>query len=145
MAMPDTFDTVILSACRTPIGSFGGAFKDLSASDLGAIAIREAIGRAGVAAADLGDVVMGCVLQGGADCVALKRLARRAGLLRGREPASSRTRAERRQLRARDRAGGNSSKTGRAGSRRKGRISAPGDDSRQARLAEARVQKGWIG
>ena len=35
--------SVILSACRTPIGSFGGVFKDLSAADLGAIVIREAI------------------------------------------------------------------------------------------------------
>ena len=35
--------TVILSACRTPIGSFGGALKDVSAADLGAIVIREAI------------------------------------------------------------------------------------------------------
>ena len=36
-------DAVILSACRTPIGSFGGVFKDLSAADLGAVVIREAI------------------------------------------------------------------------------------------------------
>jgi acetyl-CoA acetyltransferase len=35
--MPDYDAAVILSACRTPIGSFGGAFKDLSASDLGAV------------------------------------------------------------------------------------------------------------
>src|SRR5947207_8462500 len=80
MAMPDTFDTVILSACRTPIGSFGGAFKDLSASDLGAIVIREAIGRAGVAAADLGDVVMGCVLQGGAGMNVARQAALKAGV-----------------------------------------------------------------
>jgi acetyl-CoA C-acetyltransferase len=47
---------VILSACRTPIGSFGGTLKDLSAADLGAIVIREAITRAGVDAAAIGDV-----------------------------------------------------------------------------------------
>ena len=40
-------NALILSACRTPIGSFGGALKDLSAADLGAIVIREAIARAG--------------------------------------------------------------------------------------------------
>jgi len=57
---------VILSACRTPIGSFGGALKDLSAADLGAVVIREAIRRADIKAADLGDVIMGCVLQAGA-------------------------------------------------------------------------------
>jgi acetyl-CoA C-acetyltransferase len=61
----DGFDTVILSACRTPIGAFGGAFKDLSAVDLAAIVVREAIARAGVAPADVGDVVLGCVLQAG--------------------------------------------------------------------------------
>ena len=55
-------NAVILSACRTPIGSFGGVFKDLSAVDLGAVAIREAIARAGVDAKDLGDVsgLRGC-------------------------------------------------------------------------------------
>ena len=59
-------DAVILSACRTPIGSFGGTLKDLSSVDLGAIVIREAIRRAGVKAGDVGDVIMGCVLQAGA-------------------------------------------------------------------------------
>jgi acetyl-CoA C-acetyltransferase len=52
-------EAVILSACRTPIGSFGGVFKDLSAADLGAIVIREAIARAGIDAKDVGDVIMG--------------------------------------------------------------------------------------
>ncbi len=64
--MDQDFDAVILSACRTPIGAFGGAFKDLSAVDLAAVVIREAIARAGVQPADVGDVVMGCVLQAGA-------------------------------------------------------------------------------
>src|SRR6266446_3766158 len=63
--MDKDFAAVILGACRTPIGAFGGAFKDLSAVDLGTVAIREAVARAGVAPADVGDVVMGCVLQAG--------------------------------------------------------------------------------
>jgi acetyl-CoA C-acetyltransferase len=46
--MDKDFEAVILSACRTPIGAFGGVFKDLSAVDLGTVAIREAIARAGV-------------------------------------------------------------------------------------------------
>jgi len=71
---------VILSACRTPIGSFGGAFKDLSVVDLGAIVIREAIARAGVASADVGDVVMGCVLQAGAGMNPARHAALKAGL-----------------------------------------------------------------
>ncbi|MBI2834636.1 MAG: acetyl-CoA C-acetyltransferase [Acidobacteria bacterium] len=73
-------NTVILSACRTPIGSFGGAFKDLSAVDLGAVAIREAIARAGVKAGEVGDVIMGCVLQAGAGMNVARQAALKAGL-----------------------------------------------------------------
>jgi acetyl-CoA C-acetyltransferase len=71
---------VILSACRTPIGSFGGVFKDLSAADLGAVAIREAIRRARINPADLGDVVMGCVLQAGAGMNVARQAAIKAGV-----------------------------------------------------------------
>src|SRR5436189_993002 len=77
--MDKDFEVVILSACRTPIGAFGGAFKDLSAADLGAIVIREAITRAGVKPEDVGDAVMGCVLQAGAGM----NVARQAGLKAG--------------------------------------------------------------
>ena len=73
-------NAVILSACRTPIGSFGGAFKDLSAADLGAIVIREAIARAGVDAASLGDVIMGCVLQAGGGMNVARQAAIKAGV-----------------------------------------------------------------
>ena len=73
-------NAVILSACRTPIGSFGGTLKDLSAADLGAIVIREAIARAGVNPADLGDVIMGCVLQGGAGMNVARQAALKAGV-----------------------------------------------------------------
>jgi acetyl-CoA C-acetyltransferase len=78
--MPDYEPAVILSACRTPIGSFGGVFKDLSASDLGAVVIREAIRRAGVDAGDLGDVIMGCVLQAGAGMNVARQAAIKAGV-----------------------------------------------------------------
>ncbi|MEO5896907.1 MAG: acetyl-CoA C-acetyltransferase [Vicinamibacterales bacterium] len=71
---------VILSACRTPIGSFGGALKDLSAADLGAMVIREAIARAGVNAAEIGDVIMGCVLQAGAGMNVARQASLKAGL-----------------------------------------------------------------
>ena len=71
---------VILSACRTPIGSFGGALKDLSAADLGAIVIREAIARAGINGADIGDVIMGCVLQAGAGMNVARQAAIKAGI-----------------------------------------------------------------
>jgi acetyl-CoA C-acetyltransferase len=71
---------VILSACRTPIGSFGGMFKDFSAADLGAIVIREAIARARINPADIGDVIMGCVLQAGAGMNVARQAAIKAGV-----------------------------------------------------------------
>ncbi|OLD18889.1 MAG: acetyl-CoA acetyltransferase [Acidobacteria bacterium 13_1_40CM_3_65_5] len=74
------FETVILSACRTPVGAFGGVFKDVSAADLGAVAIREAIARAEVKPADVGDVVMGCVLQAGAGMNVARQAALKAGV-----------------------------------------------------------------
>ena len=77
---PEDTDAVILSACRTPIGAFGGVFKDLTAVDLGAIVIREAIARAGVKPADVGDVVMGCVLQAGAGMNVARQAALKAGM-----------------------------------------------------------------
>ena len=78
--MPDYEPAVIISACRTPIGSFGGALKDLSAADLGAVVIREAIRRAGVEARELGDVIMGCVLQAGAGMNVARQAALKAGV-----------------------------------------------------------------
>jgi acetyl-CoA C-acetyltransferase len=74
------FDALILSACRTPIGSFGGQFKDVSASDLAAVVIREAVARAGVSVQDVGDVVMGCVLQAGAGMNVARQAAIKAGV-----------------------------------------------------------------
>ena len=73
-------DAVILSACRTPIGAFGGAFKDLSASDLGAIVIREAMARAHVEPNTVDDVIMGCVLQAGAGMNVARQASLKAGL-----------------------------------------------------------------
>src|SRR6476660_1333137 len=73
-------NAVVLSACRTPIGSFGGVFKDLTAVDLGAVVIREAIARAGANPADIGDVIMGCVLQAGAGMNVARQGAIKAGV-----------------------------------------------------------------
>ncbi|MEO6454340.1 MAG: acetyl-CoA C-acyltransferase [Ginsengibacter sp.] len=56
-------EVYIISAVRTPIGSFGGVFKDISATRLGAIAIKGAIKKAGIRPADIDEVIMGCVLQ----------------------------------------------------------------------------------
>src|SRR5205823_9207434 len=73
-------DAVILSACRTPIGSFGGAFRDITAPGLGAVAIREAIARADVESSALDDVIMGCVLQGGTGMNLARNAALQAGV-----------------------------------------------------------------
>lgn len=53
----------IVSAVRTPIGSFGGALKDFSATQLGAAAIKAAVEKAGIQPFDVQEVLMGCVLQ----------------------------------------------------------------------------------
>jgi acetyl-CoA C-acetyltransferase len=71
---------VILSACRTPIGSFGGALKELSAADLGAIVVRAAMNRAAVDPVHVGDVILGCVLQAGAGMNVARQAALKAGL-----------------------------------------------------------------
>jgi acetyl-CoA C-acetyltransferase len=71
---------VILSACRTAIGSFGGALKDLSASDLGGVVVRAALTRAAVEPTQIGDVILGCVLQAGAGMNVARQAALKAGL-----------------------------------------------------------------
>ena len=69
-----------MSACRTPIGAFGGALKDVSAAHLGAVVVREAIARAAVKPEDVGDVVLGCVLQAGIGMNVARQAALKAGL-----------------------------------------------------------------
>ena len=71
---------VLLSACRTPIGSFGGAFKDLTAPQLGGIVIKEAMTRAGVKPDQVQEVILGCVLQAGAGMNVGRQAALAAGL-----------------------------------------------------------------
>ena len=58
-------DIVIVSSVRTPMGGFQGSLASVAAVDLGAIAIREAIARAGIQPADVQEVIMGCVLPAG--------------------------------------------------------------------------------
>ena len=60
-----TRKVVIASAVRTPVGSNGGALKSLTAVDLGVIAAKEAIKRAGIKPEDVDETVLGCVLQAG--------------------------------------------------------------------------------
>src|SRR3989440_11956953 len=63
--MPETREAVVISAVRTPTGKFLGALKNFSATDLGAMVVREAVRRAGVRAEDVDEVIMGCVIQAG--------------------------------------------------------------------------------
>ncbi len=73
-------EVYIVSAVRTPMGSFGGALKDFSATQLGAIAIKEAVKRAGIQAEDVQDVLMGCVMQAGLGQAPARQAAKFAGL-----------------------------------------------------------------
>jgi acetyl-CoA acyltransferase 2 len=74
-------DVVILAAKRTPFGTFGGALKDLSATDLGVHAAKAAIAQSGVPAEDFGHVVVGNVAQTSPDAIYLSRhVGLRAGL-----------------------------------------------------------------
>jgi acetyl-CoA C-acetyltransferase len=63
--MPDARESVIISAVRTPTGKFQGALKSFSATDLGALVVRESVRRAGVRPEDVDEVIMGCVIQAG--------------------------------------------------------------------------------
>jgi acetyl-CoA C-acetyltransferase len=79
--MPDKSRTpVIVGAARTPIGKFLGALSPLSAPDLGAIAIREALKRSKVPAEDVQEVIMGHVIQGGTGQAPARQAALKAGL-----------------------------------------------------------------
>ncbi len=74
-------DVVILAAKRTPFGTFGGALRDLSATDLAVHAAKAALAQSGAPAADVGHVVMGNVLQTSPDAIYLPRhVGLRAGI-----------------------------------------------------------------
>jgi len=78
--MADTREAVIVSAARTPTGKFQGALKGFTAPELGAIAIREAVKRAGVAPDKIDEVIMGCVVQAGIGQAPARQAAMKAGL-----------------------------------------------------------------
>ena len=63
--MPELNEAVIISAVRTPVGKFLGSLKGFSATQLGAIVVRETVKRAGVKPEDVDEVIMGCVIQAG--------------------------------------------------------------------------------
>src|SRR5437764_7397826 len=72
--------SVIAAGARTPIGKFGGGFKDLPAVDLGAVAIRAALSRSGVPPERVDYVIMGQVIQAGAGQITARQAAIKAGV-----------------------------------------------------------------
>ena len=77
--MPNQSEAVIVSACRTAIGNFMGTLSEIPPAKLAAIAIREAISRAGIEAALVDEVIMGCILTAGAG----QSVGRQAGVYSG--------------------------------------------------------------
>jgi acetyl-CoA C-acetyltransferase len=73
-------DAVIVSAVRTPVGSFGGQFKDVTATELGARAVGAALERAGIAGEEVDEVVLGCVLTAGLGQNPARQVAIGAGI-----------------------------------------------------------------
>lgn len=72
--------TVILDGARTAFGKFGGALSSLTASDLGGVAIKEALTRAGIDADQVDEVIMGSVLQAGQGQIPSRQAATKAGI-----------------------------------------------------------------
>jgi acetyl-CoA C-acetyltransferase len=63
--MSELNEAVIISAARTPVGKFLGSLKGFTAPELGAIAVRESVRRAGIKPEEVDEVIMGCVIQAG--------------------------------------------------------------------------------
>src|SRR5205085_10601982 len=73
-------DAVIVSAARTPTGKFQGLLKGFTAPELGAMAIKEAVQRAGIEGDRVNEVIMGCVVQAGLGQAPARQAAIKAGL-----------------------------------------------------------------
>ena len=73
-------EVYILSAVRTPIGSFGGSLKDMTVTQLGAAAIKGALEKSGIKAQLVDDVLMGCVIQANVGQAPARQAAKFAGL-----------------------------------------------------------------
>src|SRR5512140_3123806 len=73
-------EVVIVGAARTPIGSFQGSLASVTAPQLGAVAIKAALERAGVKPEQVNEVIMGCVLQAGVGQAPARQAMIKAGL-----------------------------------------------------------------
>lgn len=73
-------EVYVVSAVRTPLGGLGGSLSRVAATELGAVAVREAVSRAGVAPGDVGEAFLGCVLQANLGQAPARQAALAAGL-----------------------------------------------------------------
>lgn len=80
MSDREQFEAVIVSGVRTPIARFGGGLKDISAADLGSIAIKAAVERARISPASIDEVVFGCTVHVGEDTNIARVCSIKAGL-----------------------------------------------------------------
>jgi acetyl-CoA C-acetyltransferase len=78
--MSEVNEAVIISAARTPVGKFLGSLKGFTAPELGAIAVRESVKRAGIKPEEVDEVIMGCVIQAGLGQNPARQAALRGGL-----------------------------------------------------------------
>jgi acetyl-CoA C-acetyltransferase len=78
--MPERKEAYIISACRTAIGNLHGGLGSLKATEIGALAIKEAVKRSGIDAGDIDEVIMGHVVQGGCGQAPARQAAIGAGL-----------------------------------------------------------------
>lgn len=78
--MPGIREAVIISAVRTPVGKFQGALKSFSATDLGAMVVRESVRRAGVKPEEVDEVIMGNVIQAGVGQNPARQAALKGGI-----------------------------------------------------------------
>ena len=84
--MPALDEVVIFSACRTPVGKFQGSLSDLSATQLGSIAVREVVKRANLNPAQVDECIMGNVVSAGLG----QNPARQAAIFGGLPPKLAR-------------------------------------------------------
>ena len=73
-------EVYIVNCCRTAVGSFGGSLKDVPATELGAIVVKEALNRAGVKPEQVDELMFGCVLTGGLGQNVARQVGVKAGL-----------------------------------------------------------------
>ena len=78
--MPELREAVIISAARTPVGKFLGSLKSFTATELGAIVVRESVRRAGIKPEEVDEVIMGCAIQAGLGQNPARQAALRGGL-----------------------------------------------------------------